>query len=102
MCLLKLLWYFLYLCWDEPHLAPFIRSEWPVMFWTTRALTMQRYQNGHRIFDTLLTCGDDFDLLFGGKNAGRILTLLVREIELSEHVETAPRTERCAGLDPSP
>ena len=54
MCLLKLLWYFLYLCWDEPHLAPFIRSEWPVMFWTTRALTMQRYQNGHRIFDTLL------------------------------------------------
>ena len=26
--------------------------------------------------------GDDFDLLFGGKNAGRILKLLVREIQL--------------------
>ena len=36
--------------------------------------------------------GDDFGLLFWGKNVGRILTLLVREIELSEHVETAPRT----------
>ena len=36
--------------------------------------------------------GDDFGLLFGGKNAGRILKLLVvREIEVSEHVETAPR-----------
>ena len=35
--------------------------------------------------------GDDFGLLFGGKNASRILKLLVREIELSEHVETAPR-----------
>ena len=46
--------------------------------------------------------GDDFGLLLGGKNAGRILKLLVREIELSEHVETAPRTERCAGLDPPP
>ena len=34
---------------------------------------------------------DDFGLLFGGKNAGRIPKLLVREIELSEHVETAPR-----------
>ena len=35
--------------------------------------------------------GDDFGLLFWGKNADRILKLLVREIELSEHVETAPR-----------
>ena len=35
--------------------------------------------------------GDDLGLLFGGKNADRILKLLVREIELSEHVETAPR-----------
>ena len=64
---------------------------------------MQRYQNGHRIFDTLLKLrryhrfggpqifGDDFDLHFGGKNADCILKLLVREIELSEHVETAPR-----------
>ena len=29
-----------------------------------------------------------------GKNADRILKLLVREIELSEHVETAPRLRR--------
>ena len=43
---------------------------------------MQRYRIRRRIFDTLL--------LFGGKNAGRILKLLVREIELSEHVETGP------------
>ena len=75
---------------------------------------MQRYQNGHRIFDTLLKPrlyrrfgGPQFSgmilaCFLGGRTHGRILKLLVREIELSEHVETAPRTERCAGLDPSP
>ena len=38
--------------------------------------------------------GDDFGLLFGGKNADRILKLLVREIKLSEHVETGRRLRR--------
>ena len=38
--------------------------------------------------------GDDFDLLFWGKNTDRILKLLVRKIELSEHVETALTAQR--------
>ena len=38
--------------------------------------------------------GDDFGLLFGGKNADRIVKLLVREIKLSEHVETERRLRR--------
>ena len=37
---------------------------------------------------------DDLGLFFGGKDAGRILKLLVREIELSEHVETRRRLRR--------
>ena len=63
---------------------------------------MQRYRIRRRIFDTLLkrciyhrSGGPQFSgmilaCFFGGKNAGRILKLLVREIELSEHVETGP------------
>ena len=40
---------------------------------------------------SLISClsifGNDFDLLFGGKIADRILMLLVRKIELSERVQ---------------
>ena len=37
---------------------------------------------------------DDFGLLFWGKNVDRILKLPVREIKLSEHVETGRRLRR--------
>ena len=62
---------------------------------------MQRYRIGHRIFDTLLkprryhrlggprSSGMNLACFLVRKNAGRILKFLVRDIELSEHVETA-------------
>ena len=64
------------------------------------APTAQRYRIRRRIFDTLLKrrifhrfgtsqfSGMISVCFFWGKNAGRILKLLVREIELSGHVET--------------
>ena len=63
-------------------------------FLVKMALTAQRYQNGHRIFDTLLKrriyhrfrasqSSKMILICFLGKNADRILKLLVREIELS-------------------
>ena len=70
------------------------------------ALNWQRYVIRRRVFDILLKrrwyyrfgasqfSGMNSVCFFGGKNADRILKLLVREIKLSEHVETGRRLQR--------
>ena len=48
MCLLKLLWYFLYLCWDEPNLAHLGRIESAQQFCLLTASGKHRIPLGDR------------------------------------------------------
>ena len=58
------------------------------------ALNWQRYVIRRRIIDIHLKRIGIIGLLFLGKNADRILKLPVREIKLSECVETGRRLQR--------